>query len=160
MFRTPNDAILVMLRTLVSQYSTNNCTGGGSSCEKINYSSWAKSVSNTGFIIWLISYLGKILIFTYSGQRQSSRRWKVLLKSDFKTVNAVLSQTFNHKIYFEYVICSQAKVTAASHSSFLHFSRSCASFFFKPRSLMSLSTTSLNVVLGCTWWLGGMNWGD
>ena len=40
---------------------------------------------------------GKIVTFTSSGRRQPSPRWKVLLKIDFKTVNTVLSQTFNHK---------------------------------------------------------------
>ena len=47
---------------------------------------------------------GKILIFTSSGRRQPSPRWKVSLKFDFQTVNTVLSQTFNHKICFKYVI--------------------------------------------------------
>ena len=37
---------------------------------------------------------------------------------------------------------------AASHSSFLHFLCSCASSLFEPRSLMSLSTTCLHVILG------------
>ena len=36
---------------------------------------------------------------------------------------------------------------AASHSSFLHFSCSCASSLFKPHFLISLSTTWLHVVL-------------
>ena len=42
----------------------------------------------------------KIRIFPSSAR-------KVLLKIDFKTVNTVLSQTFNHKIRFEYSIRSQ-----------------------------------------------------
>ena len=41
----------------------------------------------------------KIRIFTSSCPPQPSRRWKVLLKNDFKTVNTVLLPTFNHKIY-------------------------------------------------------------
>ena len=44
---------------------------------------------------------GKIVVLTSSGRRQPSPRSKVLLKIDFKTVNTVLSQTFNHKISFE-----------------------------------------------------------
>ena len=40
---------------------------------------------------------GKILIFTTSAQRQPSPRSKVLLKIDFKTVNTVRLQTFNHE---------------------------------------------------------------
>ena len=33
--------------------------------------------------------------------------FQVLLKIDFKTVDTVLSQTFNHKIYFKYATRSQ-----------------------------------------------------
>ena len=47
---------------------------------------------------------GKILIFTSSGRRQPSPRWKVLLKIDFKTVNTVLSRTSNRKICFKYAV--------------------------------------------------------
>ena len=57
---------------------------------------------------------GKILIFTSSGRRQSSRRWKVLLKIDFKTVNTVLSQTFNHKICFKYAIRRRSQLFVVS----------------------------------------------
>ena len=46
----------------------------------------------------------EIRIFTSPCRPQSSRRSKVLLKIDFKTVNTVLSQTFNHKICSEYAI--------------------------------------------------------
>ena len=46
----------------------------------------------------------KILIFTSSGRRQPSPRWKVLLKIDLKTVSTVLSHIFNHKICFEYAL--------------------------------------------------------
>ena len=47
---------------------------------------------------------GKIVIFTSSGRRQHSPRWKVLLKIDFKTVNTVLSHAFNLKICFKYAV--------------------------------------------------------
>ena len=47
---------------------------------------------------------GKILTFTTSARRQPSPRSKVLLKIDFKIVNTVLSQTFNHKICFKYAV--------------------------------------------------------
>ena len=39
----------------------------------------------------------EILIFTTSARRQPSPRSKVLLKIDFKTVNTVRLQTFNHE---------------------------------------------------------------
>ena len=54
---------------------------------------------------------GKILIFTSSGRRQPSWQWKVLLKIDFKTVNTVFSQTFNHKICFTYAIRRRSQLS-------------------------------------------------
>ena len=44
---------------------------------------------------WRHAEDGQIRIFTSSGRRQPSRLWKLLLKIEFKTVNTVLSQTFN-----------------------------------------------------------------
>ena len=57
---------------------------------------------------------GKILIFTSSGRRQPSPRSKVLLKIDFKTVNTVLSQTFNHKICFKYAVRRRSQLSVVS----------------------------------------------
>ena len=57
---------------------------------------------------------GKILIFTSPWRPQPSPLWKVLLKIDFKTVNTVLSQTFNHKICFEYAIRRRCQLSVVS----------------------------------------------
>ena len=57
---------------------------------------------------------GKILIFTTSARRQSSSRSKVLLKIDFKTVNTVLSQTFNYKICFKYAVRRRSQLSVVS----------------------------------------------
>ena len=57
---------------------------------------------------------GKILIFTSSGRRQPSPRSKVLLKIDFKTVNTVFSQTFNHKIGFKYAVRRRSQLSVVS----------------------------------------------
>ena len=46
----------------------------------------------------------KIRIFPSSARQQPSRRWKTLLKNNFKTVNTVLSHTFSHKICFKYAV--------------------------------------------------------
>ena len=57
---------------------------------------------------------GKILIFTTSARRQPSPRSKVLLKIDFKTVNTVLSQTFNHKKCFKYAVRRRSQLSVVS----------------------------------------------
>ena len=57
---------------------------------------------------------GDILIFTSSGWRQPSPRWKVLLKNNFKTVNTVISQTINHKICFKYAIRRRSQLSVVS----------------------------------------------
>ena len=46
----------------------------------------------------------KMRIFPSSARRQPSRRLQTLLKNDFKTVDTVLSHTFNHKICFKYAV--------------------------------------------------------
>ena len=56
----------------------------------------------------------KILIFTTSARRQPSPRSKVLPKIDFKAVNTVLSQTFNHKTCFKYAVRRRSQLSVAS----------------------------------------------
>ena len=87
-------------------YTNINKTEPYKKCFMINHRHWLctsylKSVFSNTYFLELHLLPGKSSDFRTSSGRQPSRRWKMLLKIDFKTVNTVLSQTFNYKICFE-----------------------------------------------------------